>query len=126
MRLDPVEDNRQRVDQRCSGVIAQDIGAAEISFPVLEDRPQIDIDNIVALDVANGRVVGRKRQRIWAGPHDALVPMFLDAELLQRDRVNVLLYFSLGSDGPDKSASFDLVKESFCPFLGGGQRCTAI
>jgi hypothetical protein len=49
-----------------------------------------------------------------------------DAELLQRDRVNILFDFPLGSACADKSASFDFVKQSLCSFLGGDQRCTAI
>lgn len=126
MRLDPVEDDRQRFDQRCSGVITQNVGAAKIGFPVLEHRPQIEIDDVVPLDVANRRVIGRKRQRIGAGARDALVPMFLDAELLQRNGVNFLFDVSLGSARPDKSAPFDLVKQRRCALLGGNQSRAAI
>jgi hypothetical protein len=52
--------------------------------------------------------------------------MFLDAELLERDRVNILFDLPLGSACPDKSASFDFVKEGLCSFLGDDQRRTAI
>jgi hypothetical protein len=122
MRLDAVEDDRQRFDQRCSGVITQDVGTAKIGLPVLEDRPQIKVDDVVLLDVADGRVIGRKRQRIGAGARDALVPMFLDAELLQRDGINFLFDVPLGSACPDKSTPFDLVKQRRCSLLGGNQR----
>jgi hypothetical protein len=126
MSLDSIENGRKRLDQRRSGMTAKDIGPAEVGFPILKHGPEIDIDDVVALDVANGRVVGCDRQRIRPGPHDALVPVLLHAKLLQGDRVDFLFNFPLGSARPDKFTPLDLVKQGLCPPFGGFQRRPAI
>ena len=56
------------------------------------------------------------------GPHDALVPVFLDAELIQGDLVDFLLDLAFGPAGPDQVAPFDLVKQRLRTFLSLDQR----
>src|ERR1700752_1442629 len=103
-------------------MIAQDVGPAEIGFPVFKDRSQINIDDIIGLNAADRRVVGSNRQSIGAGPYDTLVPVLLDAELLQSDRIDFLLDLSLRAARPDQLSLFYLVKQLLPPSLRLNQR----
>ncbi len=47
MGLNPIKDDWKCFNQRPSGVVAQHIGTTEVSFPILEDRSQIHIDDVV-------------------------------------------------------------------------------
>lgn len=58
-----VPDPRQRVAQRALGrVVAEHEGAAEVGFPVGEDRPQIQVGDVV-VDQHPVRRVGVERQQ---------------------------------------------------------------
>src|SRR5262249_28072530 len=62
MSLHPIENDRQVGDQYPSGMPAEYIGTANVCLPVFEDRAEIDVDDVVVLDRANGWIIRRNRQ----------------------------------------------------------------
>jgi hypothetical protein len=107
-----LEDDRKIGNEATSGMIAKHVGSADVRLPVLEHRAEVDVDNIVAIDRANRRIVGGDRQGIRAGPDDALVPVLLDAKPLQCNLVNVMLDVALASPGLQETVSLDRIEQT--------------
>jgi hypothetical protein len=53
MGLNPFKDHWKRFNQRTPRMVAQNIGPTEVSFPILKDRSQVHVDDVVGLDVAH-------------------------------------------------------------------------
>src|ERR1700761_9690329 len=98
---------------------AEDIGSPEIGFPILEDGSEIDIDDIVGLDRTVRRVVGGNGQRVGTRSHDALMPMLLDAEIVERDGVDLLLDLALVAAGSKQASPLDFIEQFFGALLRG-------
>lgn len=110
--LDLLEDDRKIGNQPASGMMTEHIGSTNVGFPVFKDRAKVDIDDIVAIDRANRRIVGCNRQRIRTGTHDALVPVLLYAKPFQRDLVDILLDLLLATSGPQETFPFDGIERA--------------
>jgi len=66
---------RKSIPQRAfAGIVAKDVGPSEVGFPVLEDGPEVEEQDVVVGDDTVGRVVARGLQGVLAGPHDPFVP----------------------------------------------------
>ena len=104
-------------------MLSQDVCSPQIGLPILKDRPEIHVNDIIRLNDAGRGIIGGNRERVGARSYDAFVPMFLNAEFLQRDGINLLLYLALVTAGSKESSLFNFLEQLFSPFLGGNEGC---
>src|ERR1700733_9800456 len=78
------------------GIRAQNIGSPEVCFPFLENRSQIQEQDVVSSDGQVGRVFSIRQQGILARADDSLVPIGVDAIHLFRQSIDILVQAALG------------------------------
>src|ERR1700683_1142906 len=61
------------------GIGAENVGSAEVCFPFLKYRTEIQEQDVVSSDGQVGRVFGIRQQGIFARADDSLVPIGIDS-----------------------------------------------
>jgi hypothetical protein len=92
------------------GIGAKNERPAEIRFPLLKDRPEIEKEDVVFPDGEVGRIFGVRKEGILASANDSLVPVSPDSVQLLGKSVNFGVETVLGDAGADQPASLHLVK----------------
>ena len=102
----------QRVTQRdLVRVIPEHEGAAEVGLPLFEDRPQIEVGDVVVGHHAIRRVGVKRQLGVLPGADHALVPVPRHAEHVGGQIPDLVGQLALADARADHAAALDLVEQ---------------